>query len=42
MVTVLNNLSLFDGLLENVSNVGIVTIRGDNHDPTYKGIAKIS
>ena len=40
--TVLNNLSLFDGPLEKVSNVGIVTVGGDDHHPTHKGTAKIS
>ena len=41
-VTVLNNLSLFEGPLEKVTNTGIITIRRDDHHPIHKGIAKIS
>ena len=38
---VLNNLSLFNSLLEKVLNAGIVTVGEDYHHPTYKGTAKI-
>ena len=41
-VIVLNNLSLFIGLLEKVLNAGIVTVREDDHFPTHKGTTKLS
>ena len=40
--TTLNNKSLFVGPLDEVSNVGIVTVSSEDYDPTRKSKAELS